>query len=340
MLNRRSNLALAVVFLLVICCGTTIVQGSSPPPMPLVLSGTIEDAAGPVAGGTVRAYIDGELRGEREFSGGAYTNLLVQGDAQSANRPVSFTVLVAGTEYEAVSSPETVNWRSGRISGVDYPMVDLVVPEEIVLQKPKVLLSVHPASTSLEEGQSRQISVTVDPPDAQLTYSSSDASVASVSDAGMILAHREGSATITVTADKEGYDSSSAQVRVTVIYIIDEVVHTLTLFKEGLGTTEPVIGNHAYAEGTQLFLTAIPAAGWQFEKWIINGTDFYEADTTITMDEDKTATAYFAEALDYFQKHLYPGWNTLSVPVKLRSNQEVSGSNPDSPTRLNQRKTL
>ncbi len=142
-------------------------------------------------------------------------------------------------------APDPVQWRSGRTSGVDYPMVDLVVPEPIVEQKPKILLSVQPASISLEEGQSRQISVTVDPPDAQVSYGSSDASIASVSDAGMILAHREGSATITVTADKEGYDSNSAQVRVTVIYIIDEVVHTLTLFKEGLGTTEPVIGNHA-----------------------------------------------------------------------------------------------
>jgi len=66
-------------------------------------------------------------------------------------------------------------------------------------------------------GETRQLTVTTDPSGAEVTYASSDESVATVSSAGLIMAVGKGEATITVTATKDEYDAGSADVRVVVL---------------------------------------------------------------------------------------------------------------------------
>ncbi|MBC7250950.1 MAG: metallophosphoesterase [Anaerolineae bacterium] len=62
------------------------------------------------------------------------------------------------------------------------------------------------------------------------------------------------------------------------------------------GTTDPVVGSHAYPEGTVVNITAIPATGYVFDHWEGDVTDANAASTTVTMDGDKTVTAHFSPA--------------------------------------------
>ncbi len=71
--------------------------------------------------------------------------------------------------------------------------------------------------------------------------------------------------------------------------------YELTIEVEGEGTTEPVAGVHVYEEGTEVLLTAEPEEGWEFEKWLVNGIDIADSTVQVTIDGDKTATAYFAQ---------------------------------------------
>ena len=75
------------------------------------------------------------------------------------------------------------------------------------------------------------------------------------------------------------------------------VTYTLTMLEpDGQGEVEPAVGSHQYIEGTVVNLTASPAAGWEFDRWEVDGT-FYsdEPVTTLTMDADKTVKAFFNE---------------------------------------------
>ena len=65
-------------------------------------------------------------------------------------------------------------------------------------------------------GTTEQIECTVDPADATLEYSSSDENVATVSDTGLITSVDSGDTTITVTANKQGYYSTTQQFTLTV----------------------------------------------------------------------------------------------------------------------------
>jgi hypothetical protein len=71
-------------------------------------------------------------------------------------------------------------------------------------------------------------------------------------------------------------------------------VYTLTMLApEGNGEVDPEVGEHEYDEGEEVTLTATADEGWQFEKWVIDGTDVEENPTTITMEADVTAKAIF-----------------------------------------------
>ncbi len=76
------------------------------------------------------------------------------------------------------------------------------------------------------------------------------------------------------------------------INVVEPEQHILIIDKEGQGTTEPTEGIHEFGKGTEVELKATPAGGWKFDKWVING-EKHEANITVTMNEDKTATAYF-----------------------------------------------
>jgi uncharacterized repeat protein (TIGR02543 family) len=73
------------------------------------------------------------------------------------------------------------------------------------------------------------------------------------------------------------------------------VVHTLTLELSGNGSITPGTGTYEYAEGTVVSLTATPRSGWQFDGWTGDVAEPSMAETTATMDSDKTVTAIFTE---------------------------------------------
>ena len=79
-----------------------------------------------------------------------------------------------------------------------------------------VLLTVTPSSVTLNVGQSQQITASTTPTGATITYSSSDATRATVSGTGLVTRVAAGTANITVTAAETGYTSGTAVVAVTV----------------------------------------------------------------------------------------------------------------------------
>ena len=75
--------------------------------------------------------------------------------------------------------------------------------------------------------------------------------------------------------------------------------YTLTMSVVGQGTTTPPSGNHYYNEGTSALLHAMPAFGWVFDKWTIDGVDVLDNPTQISMNSDKVVVAHFIELPKY-----------------------------------------
>ena len=59
------------------------------------------------------------------------------------------------------------------------------------------------------------------------------------------------------------------------------------------GTTDPGVGVHTYPEGTIVDISATHAPGYRFDHWEGDVANADAADTTVTMDADKTVTAHF-----------------------------------------------
>jgi len=55
------------------------------------------------------------------------------------------------------------------------------------------------------------------------------------------------------------------------------------------------VGEHLYNEGAEVTLTAIPAEGWVFERWVVDGEETTQNPTTQTITADMAATAHFVE---------------------------------------------
>ncbi len=68
---------------------------------------------------------------------------------------------------------------------------------------------------------------------------------------------------------------------------------TMAVNPAGGGTTAPTVGVHSYDDGTVVNISATPAAGYRFVKWIGGVADSSSASTTVTMSANKTVTASF-----------------------------------------------
>ena len=93
------------------------------------------------------------------------------------------------------------------------------------------------------------------------------------------------SANTTVTMD--------ANKTVTANFQLITRILTMAVNPQGGGTTTPAIGDHDYDHGTVVDLTATPAAGYEFVSWTGDVADANSANTTVTMDANKTVTANF-----------------------------------------------
>jgi hypothetical protein len=91
-----------------------------------------------------------------------------------------------------------------------------------------------------------------------------------------------GSRIITITNNgKAGQDTVTVQ-------------YKLTLSVTGSGSTTPGSGSHAYASGADVDVSARAGDGWQFDTWTGGVADSESAETTVTLDANKTVVANFS----------------------------------------------
>jgi len=112
-----------------------------------------------------------------------------------------------------------------------------------------------------------------------------------------------------------GFDNITSDVTVIAQYAINQ--YTIEAIWEV--TEGSVEGEGTYEHGAEVTLTATPAYNRKFLKWtendVVVSTD---PSYTFTITSDRSLVAHFEEEVaPYFKKHLSPGWNTLSVPVRL-----------------------
>ena len=70
--------------------------------------------------------------------------------------------------------------------------------------------------------------------------------------------------------------------------------YLLTINVQGVGSTNPAIGPHLYDSGTPVQVTANAGANYQFDHWLLNGTDYGTTNPcSITMNANYILTAVF-----------------------------------------------
>ncbi|MFO7977280.1 MAG: T9SS type A sorting domain-containing protein [Bacteroidales bacterium] len=70
----------------------------------------------------------------------------------------------------------------------------------------------------------------------------------------------------------------------------------LTIGMQGEGTTDPVTGTHTFPWGSMVSLNAVPATGWLFSRWEVNGQTLDQTSIEVEMNEDVTAMVFFLDA--------------------------------------------
>ncbi len=89
----------------------------------------------------------------------------------------------------------------------------------------------------------------------------------------------------------------------------------LSLEIDGQGTTNPQAGEYSFEYGEEVTLNATPTEPWEFEKWIINGSDIDQQQVIITMEENTQATAVFMEPTDVNEIKDQDGFSVYPVPA-------------------------
>jgi hypothetical protein len=119
-------------------------------------------------------------------------------------------------------------------------------------------------------------------------------------------AYEEGAVINLVAEPDEGYHFANWGGDVGTIAEGPVTYYTLTISIPGRGgSTNPASGEYTYAEGTVVYITAIPAVDYQFVDWtgdVATVADVYAASTTITMHDDCSIKANFlstAPAAEY-----------------------------------------
>lgn len=71
--------------------------------------------------------------------------------------------------------------------------------------------------------------------------------------------------------------------------------YQLTIASQGQGSVSPQPGTYTHAENTVINLSATPSNGYEFDKWVVNGSTYQSATMQLTLTQNVTATAYFVE---------------------------------------------
>ncbi len=147
-------------------------------------------------------------------------------------------------------------------------------------------VAVTPSSDYLFLGDELQLTATVKPTTAvnkNVTWSTSNAAVATVSSTGLVTAHACGTAIITVRTNDGGY-TATCEIEVPCEYTV-----TVTSNNAAWGS---VTGGGTFYDGDKATLTATPASGYVFNQWSDgNRTN----PRTITVSSDLTLQAEFVK---------------------------------------------
>ena len=130
----------------------------------------------------------------------------------SSNKTSVATVSQSGLVTAIAEGEATITVTASK-SGYesDYATVKVYVTEKDVVK-----VTVSPTDLQLKAGETKQLTVTTDPAGAVKKFSSSNTGVATVGSAGLVKGIGKGTATITVTATKSGYETGTDEILVTV----------------------------------------------------------------------------------------------------------------------------
>jgi parallel beta-helix repeat protein len=113
-------------------------------------------------------------------------------------------------------------------------------------------------------------------------------------DAGYQVASWSGTDDDSATSETNSATMTSDKTVIVQFEPIPAVQYTLTVAQSGSGTITPAVGDHSYDAGTEVPLTATPAAGWQVAAWSGTSDDSSTATTnTVTMDSEKSVSVTF-----------------------------------------------
>lgn len=181
--------------------------------------------------------------------------------------------------------------------GTDYTRADMIFSMTFADNEPSPPHS--PASITLDQseltlyvGEADTLTATLHPEgtNSDVEWISSDPSVASVTESGLIIAHSAGTASITATATVGG---ASASCLVTVQEVPATTYYSISI---SVSPTEggTVSGSGQYEEGATATVTAVANEGFRFLEWTEAGTQIStEASLTFTVTNDRTLTAIF-----------------------------------------------
>ena len=207
--------------------------------------------------------------------------------------------------------------------GTDYLRADMIFSMTFADNEPS--LPPSPASITLDQseltlyvGEADTLTATLHPEGANssIQWTSSDPSVASVTESGLIIAHSAGTASITATATVGGASASC-------LVTVQEAPATTYSISISVSPTEggTVSGSGQYEEGVTATVTAVANEGFRFLKWTEAGTQIStEASLTFTVTNDRTLTAIFEPISEPA-----PGPTTYTINVSAAEGGTASG---------------
>lgn len=180
--------------------------------------------------------------------------------------------------------------------GTDYMRADMIFSMSFADNEPSPPPS--PASITLDQseltlyvGEADTLTATLYPEgtNSSIQWTSSDPSVASVTESGLIIAHSAGTTSIIATATVGGASASC-------LVTVQEVPATTYSISISVSPTEggTVSGSGQYEEGATATVTAVANEGFRFLEWAEAGTQISTAaNLTFTVTSDRTLTAIF-----------------------------------------------
>ena len=208
-------------------------------------------------------------------------------------------VCIAGTDVTLTATPEAgyrfVRWTEGEggptVTGAAASYTFNVGTARTLIAEfeeiPVASVSLNPSSATLKVDGTTKLTATVLPSDVlnkTVTWSSSDASVASVDASGNVTAKKVGTATI--TANCQGKKATCD------ISVVPKTFNVIAVPNNtGYGS---VSGGGPYANGASATLTAAPVSGYRFVRWTENGAEVSRSATyTVAATRDYALTAEF-----------------------------------------------